>query len=124
MNKNMNKQYSFNQEQMNGIVEEIYSNMINRLYKKNKKIKNLVVSGGSALNSLANGKILRDMKELIYMCLNNIEREIISDYIDSLFKDKSLLIPDSKVYIKMVFDCAKINKNLVNTSLLIKFPKF
>ena len=24
MNKNMNKPYSFNQEQMNGIVEEIY----------------------------------------------------------------------------------------------------
>ena len=28
MNKNMNKPYSFNQEQMNGIVEEIYSNII------------------------------------------------------------------------------------------------
>ena len=36
--------------------------MINGLYKKNKKIKNLVVSGGSALNSLANGKILRNSK--------------------------------------------------------------
>ena len=28
MNKNMNKPYSFNQEQMNGIVEKIYSNVI------------------------------------------------------------------------------------------------
>ena len=27
MNKNMNKPYSFNQEQMNGIVEEIYANI-------------------------------------------------------------------------------------------------
>ena len=35
------------------VFEEIYLNMINGLYKKNKKIKNLVLSGGSALNSLA-----------------------------------------------------------------------
>ena len=36
MNKNMNKQYSFNQDQMNGIVEEIYSNII----KECEKLKN------------------------------------------------------------------------------------
>ena len=32
----MNKPYSFNQEQMNGIVEEIYSNII----KECEKLKN------------------------------------------------------------------------------------
>ena len=36
MKKNMNKAYSFNQEQMNGIVEEIYSNII----KECEKLKN------------------------------------------------------------------------------------
>ena len=36
MNKNMNKPYSFNQEQMNGIVEEIYSNIL----KECEKLKN------------------------------------------------------------------------------------
>ena len=36
MNKNMNKPYSFNQEQMNGIVEEIYSNII----RECEKLKN------------------------------------------------------------------------------------
>ena len=36
MNNNMNKQYSFNQEQMNGIVEEIYANII----KECEKLKN------------------------------------------------------------------------------------
>ena len=36
MNKNMNKTYSFNQEQMNGIVEKIYENII----KECKKLKN------------------------------------------------------------------------------------
>ena len=36
MNKNMNKPYSFNQEQMNGIVEKIYENII----KECKKLKN------------------------------------------------------------------------------------
>ncbi len=36
MNKNMNKPYSFNQEQMNGIVEEIYSN----IFKECEKLKN------------------------------------------------------------------------------------
>ena len=29
MNINMNKPYSFNQDQMNGIVEETYANIIN-----------------------------------------------------------------------------------------------
>ena len=33
INKNMNKPYSFNQEQMNGIVEKIYSNIINQCEK-------------------------------------------------------------------------------------------
>ena len=33
MNKNMNKPYSFNQEQMNGIVEEIYAKIINNCEK-------------------------------------------------------------------------------------------
>ena len=36
MNRNMNKPYSFNQEQMNGIVEKIYSNII----KECEKLKN------------------------------------------------------------------------------------
>ena len=36
MNKIMNKPYSFNQEQMNGIVEKIYENII----KECKKLKN------------------------------------------------------------------------------------
>ena len=33
MNNKMNKQYSFNQDQMNGIVEEIYANIINECIK-------------------------------------------------------------------------------------------
>tara|TARA_A100000164_G_C21312735_1_gene498415 strand:+ start:156 stop:353 length:198 start_codon:yes stop_codon:yes gene_type:complete len=36
MNKNMNNPYSFNQKQMNGIVEEIYLNII----KECEKLKN------------------------------------------------------------------------------------
>ena len=36
MNKNMNRPYAFNQEQMNGIVEEIYANII----KECEKLKN------------------------------------------------------------------------------------
>ena len=36
MNRNMKKPYSFNQEQMNGIVEEIYANII----KQCQKLKN------------------------------------------------------------------------------------
>ena len=36
MNKNMNKPYSFNQEQMNGIVEEIYA----KIMKECEKLKN------------------------------------------------------------------------------------
>ena len=35
----MNKSYSFNQEQMNGIVEEIYSNIIKECEKLKKETK-------------------------------------------------------------------------------------
>ena len=37
MNKNMNKTYSFNQNQMNGIVEEIYANIIKECEKLKKE---------------------------------------------------------------------------------------
>ena len=36
MNKNMNKPYAFNQEQMNGIVEDIYA----KIMKECEKLKN------------------------------------------------------------------------------------
>ncbi len=36
MYKNMNKPYSFNQEQMNGIVEDVYS----KIMKECEKLKN------------------------------------------------------------------------------------
>ena len=39
MNKNMNKTYSFNQEQMNGIVEEIYAKIIKECEKLKKETK-------------------------------------------------------------------------------------
>ncbi len=41
--------------------EDIYFNLLNGLYKRHKS-KNLVISGGSALNSLANGKVLSKTK--------------------------------------------------------------
>ena len=43
------------------VFEDIYLNMINGLYKK-RASKNLVISGGCALNSLANGKIIQNTK--------------------------------------------------------------
>ena len=41
--------------------EEIYYHLINHLYKKNKS-ENLVLSGGSTLNCVANGKVLTKSK--------------------------------------------------------------
>jgi len=43
------------------VFEEIYIHLINCLYNKNKSI-NLVISGGCALNCVANGKILSNTK--------------------------------------------------------------
>ena len=39
MNKKMNKPYSFNQEQMNGIVEEIYAKIIKECEKLKDETK-------------------------------------------------------------------------------------
>ena len=39
MNKNMNMPYAFNQEQMNGIVEEIYANIIKECEKLKDETK-------------------------------------------------------------------------------------
>ena len=43
------------------VFEEIYYHLINSLYKKNKS-DNLVISGGCALNCVANGKVLSKSK--------------------------------------------------------------
>ena len=43
------------------VFEDIYFHLINSLFKKSKSY-NLVISGGSALNSLANGKVLNKTK--------------------------------------------------------------
>ncbi len=43
------------------VFEDIYFHLINSLFKRNKN-NNLVISGGSALNSLANGKVLKKTK--------------------------------------------------------------
>ena len=39
MNKNMKEPYAFNQEQMNGIVEEIYAKIIKECEKLKKETK-------------------------------------------------------------------------------------
>lgn len=60
-NEVLNKRY-FNLAYASQLMfEEIYFHLINSLFKKNKN-KNLVISGGSALNSLANGKVLNKTK--------------------------------------------------------------
>ena len=43
------------------VFEEIYLHLINLLYKKNNS-QNLVISGGCALNCVANGKVLSNTK--------------------------------------------------------------
>ncbi len=43
------------------VYEEIFLNIINKLYEKNKS-KNLCISGGCGMNSVANGKILKNSK--------------------------------------------------------------
>ena len=43
------------------VFEDIYYHLINLLYKKNKS-ENLVISGGCALNCVANGKITKNSK--------------------------------------------------------------
>jgi predicted unusual protein kinase regulating ubiquinone biosynthesis (AarF/ABC1/UbiB family) len=80
-------------------------------------LHNIFVDNGDT-NKDIDDKILDNLKDLIQMCVNDIEKEIVSEYIENIFKNKSLLIPDAKVYVKMLFECAKINEKLVDTSLL------
>ena len=52
------------------IYEKTLFNLLNDLYEK-FKIKNLTLSGGCAMNSVANGKILKNTKfEKIYISPN------------------------------------------------------
>ncbi len=46
---------------LQAVTEDVYFNILNNLYKKTG-IKNLCISGGVALNSLANGKIYKNTK--------------------------------------------------------------
>ncbi|MBD1140952.1 carbamoyltransferase [Pelagibacterales bacterium SAG-MED39] len=57
LNKDLNQKYFNIAFAAQSIFEKIYINLIKKLFIKNKS-KNLVVSGGAALNCVANGKIL------------------------------------------------------------------
>ncbi len=57
LNNNLNKEYFDIAFAVQKTFENIYLNLIRNIYKKNKS-KNLVLAGGSALNCVANGKVL------------------------------------------------------------------
>ena len=60
-NKNLTKNYFDLAASVQKCFEEIYLSLIKQIYKKNKS-KNLVLSGGCALNSLANGKVVKNTR--------------------------------------------------------------
>ena len=60
-NTNLNTNYYDLCASVQKVFEDIYFHLINSLYKINKN-KNLVISGGCALNCVANGKILQKTK--------------------------------------------------------------
>ena len=72
-------------------------------------LQNIFVDNGDTRKDI-DAKILDNIKDLIHICVNDIEKEIVSRYIDNIFKDKSMLIPDAKVYVTKPFDL-KVLKN-------------
>ena len=51
------------------VIYETLFNLLNKLYEK-YKIENLTLSGGCAMNSVANGKILKNTPFKIYISPN------------------------------------------------------
>ncbi len=62
INEDISKRHIDLAKSIQSVYEDVFFHILNLAHKKNKNIENLTLSGGCAMNSVANGKILKNTK--------------------------------------------------------------
>ena len=80
-------------------------------------LESIFIDNGDTSKDIDKNIILMLIR-LVQICLENVDEKIIERFIKENFKDKKYLLCDAKLYVKLLFDCARNNETLVNTSIL------
>lgn len=80
-------------------------------------LESIFVDNGDTSNDI-DDNVVKKLIRLVKICLENVDENIIAGFIKDKFKDKSSLISDARLYVKLLFDSAHYSKQIVNTSIL------
>lgn len=80
-------------------------------------LESIFVDNGDTSNDI-DENVVKYLIRLVKICLENVDEKIITGFIKDKFKNKSILLCDSKTYVKLLFDAAHFNKQIINTSIL------
>ena len=81
-------------------------------------IETIFVDNGNTNSSIDN-VIVNKLTELTHLCIEDkLNKEDVLTFIKENVNDKKYLICDAKLYMRLLFDCAKYNKTLINTDIL------
>jgi len=80
-------------------------------------LESIFVDNGDTNKSIDDTVILKLIR-LVKICLENVDEKDIERFIKDKFKDKSSLISDARLYVKLLFDSAHYSKQIINTSIL------
>lgn len=80
-------------------------------------LESIFVDNGDT-NKDIDDTVIDKLIRLVQICLENVDEKIIERFIKDRFKDKSSLICDARLYVKLLFDSAHYSKQIINTSIL------
>ena len=86
-------------------------------------IESVFVDNGDTTNGIDSDSV-NGLVELTYICVKDIGYDITQRYIRKKFVDKSMLLGDAELYIKLMFELARDNNKLVDTHILKHFLVF
>jgi len=80
-------------------------------------LESIFIDNGDT-NADIDGDIIEKLIQLVNICLDTVDKHKIEVFIREKFKNKSLLLCDAKIYLKMLFDCAEKYDTCINTKIL------
>lgn len=80
-------------------------------------LESIFVDNGDTNKDIDNN-IINELIKLVDICLENVDINNIERFIKDKFRDKSLLLCDAKLYLKLLFECASKYEKFVNRDIL------
>ena len=80
-------------------------------------VESVFVDNGDTSNDI-DENVIKYLIKLVKICLENVDEKDIEGFIRDKFKNKSSLISDARLYVKLLFEYAHYSKQIINTSIL------